>query len=76
MLEFSHNQQRKIMNKEDKAWLLAAIYESTQPKGITPEEFLSEVDRSNATFLYLLTKREEEESAQAIKTWEQLGSSN
>ena len=64
------------MNKDGKAWLLAVVYASTQPKEITPEEFLYEVDRSEVDFLSLLTKREEEESAQAIKTWEQLGSSN
>ncbi len=64
------------MNKDDNAWLLAVVYASTQPKEITPEEFLFEVDRSEVDFLSLLTKREEEESAQAIKTWEQLGSSN
>ncbi|HGF9806653.1 TPA: hypothetical protein ACJEWJ_004281 [Klebsiella quasipneumoniae] len=64
------------MNKDDKAWLLGVVYASTQPKEITPEEFLYEVDRSEVDFLSLLTKREEEESAQAIKTWEQLGSSN
>ncbi|ENK5076522.1 TPA: hypothetical protein ACGBUC_004082 [Klebsiella variicola] len=64
------------MNKDDKAWLLAVAYATTQPKEITPEEFLSEVERSEVDFLSLLTKREEEESAQAIKTWEQLGSSN
>ncbi|WP_334633270.1 hypothetical protein [Klebsiella pneumoniae] len=64
------------MNKDDKAWLLPVVYASTQPKEITPEEFLFEVDRSEVDFLSLLTKREEEESAQAIKTWEQLGSSN
>ena len=64
------------MNKDDKAWLLSVVYASTQPKEITPEEFLYEVDRSEVDFLSLLTKREEEESAQAIKTWEQLGSSN
>ncbi|GKP32313.1 hypothetical protein VAJ33_11515 [Klebsiella pneumoniae] len=63
------------MNKDDKAWLLPVVYASTQPKEITPEEFLFEVDRSEVDFLSLLTKREEEESAQAIKTWEQLGSS-
>jgi hypothetical protein len=28
------------MNKDDKAWLLAVVYASTQPKEITPEEFL------------------------------------
>ncbi|WP_434103888.1 hypothetical protein [Klebsiella quasipneumoniae] len=64
------------MNKDDKAWLLGVVYASTQPKEITPEEFLYEVDRSEVDFLSLLTKREEEESAKAIKTWEQLGSSN
>ena len=64
------------MNKDDKPWLLAVVYASTQPKEITPEEFLYEVDRSEVDFLSLLTKREEEESAKAIKTWEQLGSSN
>ena len=64
------------MNKDDKAWLLPVVYASTQPKEITPEEFLFEVDRSEVDFLSLLTKREEEECAQAIKTWEQLGSSN
>lgn len=64
------------MNKDDKAWFLAVVYASTQPKEITPEEFLYEVDRSEVDFLSLLTKREEEESAKAIKTWEQLGSSN
>ncbi|MEY8008617.1 hypothetical protein [Klebsiella quasipneumoniae] len=64
------------MNKDDKAWLLAVAYATTQPKEITPEEFLFEVERSEVDFLSLLTKREEEESAQAIKTWEQLGSSN
>ena len=64
------------MNKDDKAWLLAVVYASIQPKEITHEEFLSEVDRSEVDFLSLLTKREEEESAKAIKTWEQLGSSN
>lgn len=55
---------------------MAVVYASTQPKEITPEEFLYEVDRSEVDFLSLLTKREEEESAKAIKTWEQLGSSN
>ncbi|HIH9595226.1 TPA: hypothetical protein ACYVCF_003080 [Klebsiella pneumoniae] len=64
------------MNKDDKAWLLAIAYATTQPKEITPEELLSEVERSEVDFLSLLTKRDEEESAQAIKTWEQLGSSN
>ena len=55
---------------------MAVAYATTQPKEITPEEFLAEVERSEVDFLSLLTKREEEESAQAIKTWEQLGSSN
>ncbi|HHS9969146.1 TPA: hypothetical protein ACTW6G_004470 [Raoultella ornithinolytica] len=64
------------MNKDDKAWLLAVAYATTQPKEITPEEFLSEVERSEVDFLSLLTKREEEKSAESIATWEKLGSSN
>lgn len=64
------------MNKDDKAWLLAVAYATTQPKEITPEEFLSEVERSELDFLSLLTKREEEKSAEWIATWEKLGSSN
>jgi hypothetical protein len=42
------------MNKDDKAWLLAVVYASTQPKEITPEEFLFEVDRSEVDFLSCL----------------------
>lgn len=64
------------MNKDDKAWLLAVAYATTQPKEITPEEFLSEVERSEVDFLSLLAKREEEKSAESLATWEKLGSSN
>lgn len=64
------------MNKDDKAWLLAVAYATTQPKEITPEEFLSQVELSEVDFLSLLAKREEEKSAESLATWEKLGSSN
>lgn len=76
MLELPHNQQRETMKKEDKAWLLSVAYATTQPDDVTPEEFLAEVERSEVDFFSLLTKREEENSAESIKLWEKLGSSN
>ncbi|WP_414162852.1 hypothetical protein ACMGGS_12040 [Superficieibacter sp. BNK-5] len=64
------------MKKEDKAWLLAVAYATTQPDDVTPEEFLSEVERSEVDFLSLLTRQEEDKSNEALKVWEKLGSSN
>lgn len=60
------------MKKEDKAFLIALAYATTQPQDITPEEFLSEVERSEVDFLSLINKRDSDES---LKIWEKLGSS-
>jgi len=60
------------MKKEDKAFLIALAYATTQPQDITPEEFLSEVERSEVDFLSLINKRNSDES---LKIWEKLGSS-
>lgn len=60
------------MKKEDKAFLIALAYATTQPQDITPEEFLSEVERSEVDFLALINKRDSDES---LKIWEKLGSS-
>ena len=64
------------MKNEDKAWFLAVAYATTQPDDVTPEEFLSEVERSEVDFLSLLAKQEEDKTNESLKIWEKLGSSN
>jgi len=76
MLEFPHNQQGKTMTNEDKAWLLAVAYATTQPKDITPEEFLAEVERSEVDFLSLFARQENEKENGSFNIWEKLGSSD
>ncbi|UBU94858.1 MULTISPECIES: hypothetical protein [Edwardsiella] len=62
------------MTKEEKAWLLAVAYATTAPKDTSPDEFLVEVERSEADFLSLLQKKEAEAAEESIKIWEKLGS--
>ncbi|EMG9306279.1 hypothetical protein V5379_003728 [Citrobacter freundii] len=62
------------MTSEDKAWLLAVAYTTKAPKDTSPNEFLSEVERSEADFLSLLQQKDAEATNESIKIWEKLGS--